>query len=453
MSAASSAWDIPTLNVDAEFENPNPKFTIFNPDNVFFEEDDKEWLQKNKNLLKKNYKDLVIFKSSRLLLHAIIVGFSVKFKRPTSGISEEYDENTWQELITRIHKKLMDQEEIKNQLLVWDNQLKKVKEEKEAEESYKKKNEIEDQIICTTMSILGTIPELQPMKLKIPELKDRLTFMVVGGQASGKSGAVEDFKNEVSDWDNDWNDVVFVNTDRYKPLLLDYAEKQHGYLWSQYTQPEASLIHQKIFSELQKLANERKAPHVLFDQVYLGHDKLRFSQIEGGWARVTLVSTDVDEAMKRSFKRGEDEKIKEDATVTILRIPRYEEAGGILKGHKGMWMDFGKTLSEFVGGNIQVSIYDNNKKLDEIGSLDMKRKPPIKIVNKENFLRLNKKSRIDSGAKNEDDMYSYKSYFEAFFYQIEIIQHSPYLSVNYCFGQQQLPIDRIFHSLLYWHDL
>ena len=397
--SANSAWEIPTLNIEDDFGNE--KFTIFNPNNVFFEEDDQAGLKQKKIALKRNYKELVIFKPVRLLLHAIIVGFSLKFKRSIPGKSNEDEERDWYDLIQHTHQTLMTTPEIEQRLDRWGQQLK----EKEDPEEDK----IENEIMGTTMKILDIIaPNLKEMKtIEIPNPEERLTFMVVGGQASGKSGAVERFKREV----RDWNDVVLVNTDRYKPLLLDYDREQHGYLWSQYTQSEASLIHQKIFLELQKLANERKAPHVLFDQVYLGSDKLNFSQIEGGRALVTLVSTDVDEAMKRSFHRGENARIK---PATRHRIPRYEEAGSILKGHKGMWIDFGRTLSKFVGGNIQVSLCDNNAGLAQIGELNMSHEPPIQIGNKKSFLRLNKKSRINSDAKQENDMYNHKSHFEAF---------------------------------------
>jgi hypothetical protein len=179
-----------------------------------------------------------------------------------------------------------------------------------------------------------------------PEPCSRVSFMALGGQASGKGRAVTILHQRAATKNIAWKDLVKINTDSYKPLLLD-STTIHPKWYSQLVQEEASLIHSRIQDRLFSLVNSSAAPHIFVDQVFLGADKLDLATREEGDSICVVISTDVETAIERSYMRGED-------------TGRYEDTEGLLRGHKLMTQQIPDTLAKFPGKDISLHLIDNN---------------------------------------------------------------------------------------------
>ncbi|MFM9834849.1 MAG: zeta toxin family protein, partial [Methylophilaceae bacterium] len=179
----------------------------------------------------------------------------------------------------------------------------------------------------------------------------RITAMVAGGQASGKGSSVRILEKEIESRGINWLDFVRINTDSYKPLVLRPGSVDK-FQYSQLTQTEASIIHQKLFSKLCLMAQNDKAPHVLVDQVFVGEDKLEYAKINSGQAIVAVVSTEVTTAIERAFQRGMGANPPE--------LGRFEDTESILRCHKRVAEQLPHILAKFVGSNATARILDNN---------------------------------------------------------------------------------------------
>ncbi|AHE66866.1 zeta toxin family protein [Legionella oakridgensis] len=233
--------------------------------------------------------------------------------------------------------------------------------------------------------------------LDIPAPTERLTLMVAGGQASGKGSSVTRIKRSVEEAGVEWDNVVKINTDSYKSLLLEPGTVRPE-LYSQLAQEEASIIHQKIQGRLMQMAQQGKAPHVFIDQVFLGKDKIEFGLLNGGKVRGIIVSTDVTDAIERSYARGLEEGTK----------GRYEHTQGILRCHKLMCQQIPETLAKFVGQEVSFLLVDNNvprgEQAKDVMAINL-RSGEIEIFSKVNLERFMAKAQININARSKDELY------------------------------------------------
>lgn len=183
-------------------------------------------------------------------------------------------------------------------------------------------------------------------RLEIPEPGKRLTLMVAGGQASGKGSSVARLQSAADEEGIRWANVVKINTDSYKPLLLS-PEEVRPQLYSQLSQEEASLVNGKIQQRLNQMAEAKQAPHTFVDQVFVGADRIQYGLKEGGRVYGYVVSTDVHDAIQRAYARGEEEG-------------RFEDTKGILRLHRGMTTQMPTTLAQFAGRDVNFRLVDNN---------------------------------------------------------------------------------------------
>jgi|GEM_PF-2484737 len=228
----------------------------------------------------------------------------------------------------------------------------------------------------------------------IPASNERLTLMVSGGQASGKGSSVAQLKYLATQEDIAWNNTAKINTDSYKSLLLEAADVK-PILYSQLAQEEASLISQKINNRINQLALENKAPHAFIDQVFLGADQINTGLVGDGKVRGIIVSTEVGDAVERSFGRGQKEG-------------RYENTQVILNCHKNMAIQVPTTLAKYAGQDVAFKIVDNNvppgTQPTDVAEIDVKNKT-IVIHSEPHLERFSKKSQINTAAKENSQLY------------------------------------------------
>lgn len=383
-----NAWNIPTLNL---LESDNA--TIFNTQNVYHARDAIKSLAINGNPLA----SLITFKPQRLLLHELIVEFSLQVPFSTE---EEFQQCVISQYLATLVA-FKDQLEQLANIDYKSDKIQNVNELKEFQKIYLSK------VVPTIYEIASLIIknylcEKNITPISIPEPAKRITAMVAGGQASGKGSSVSILKRELEQNGIHWKNVVKINTDSYKPLVLEpgTVDKFH---YSQLAQTEASIIHQKLFSRLNLLAESNKAPHVMIDQVFVGEDKLKYSLFNNGQAVVAIVSTEVITAIERAFQRGMDAKPPEHG--------RFEDTKNILSCHKSFAEQLPSTLAKFIDTNTKVEIIDNNASsgtapdcaaMIYLGKEDKR----IVILNKECMKSFIKKLHINVDAKNSSQVYS-----------------------------------------------
>jgi len=257
-------------------------------------------------------------------------------------------------------------------------------------------NIINQQVVASV--IAGKVEKSKYKQINIPEQSERLTLFVAGGQASGKGSSVARMQASLSDSGEDWQDFAKVNTDSFKSLILEPGTVE-PHLYSQLAQEEASLIHGKVSDRITLLAKSGRAPHVFVDQVFVGKDKIEQGLIGGGKVRGIIVSTDVGDALSRSFERGKEDGAK----------GRYEHTEGILACHRNMTAQVPTTLALFIGSDVKVDIVDNNveygKQAEDVATIDL-HSSTVKIVDKAKLSRFAEKVHINVAADTLDELYN-----------------------------------------------
>jgi uncharacterized UPF0146 family protein len=256
-------------------------------------------------------------------------------------------------------------------------------------------NLAKQQIEILVAEKLAAHAELQ--YLETPAADQRLMLMVTGGPASGKGSSVvrleENAKNEGISWDN----MVKINTDIYKPLLLEPGTVKPE-LYSTLSQEEAATINQGIQQRLLAMAQEGRAPHIFIDQVYVGPTQIDLGLINGGKVRGIIVSTDTGDAVERSFARGEIDGDK----------GRYESTSLLLSCHKAMTEQVPTTLSKYLGKNVTFLLVDNNVKRGEqatdVMHIDLKDQN-LQIYDQDNLKKFILKTSIITTAQDNESLY------------------------------------------------
>lgn len=387
----SHAWKVPTLDLMSSDE----PYTIFDLQNVFC---DSQQMRNCPDFINDpaSRRHVIPFKPHRLYLHEVIVIFSIHAVQQ----SEEKFQNAVATIYEAGRTVYLDRFEALEQL--WEhNQSISLQNLKSIYASYQEKVMPEIRRIANQM--VGTyIRKNNIQTIEIPQSNDRITAMVCGGQASGKGSSVAQLKLKMEQAGVKWDNVVRINTDAYKPLVLTPGSVNFM-LYSQLAQPEAAVIHSKLTECLKAMAESGKAPHVLIDQVFVGKDKLEFALISAGKAMVVVVSTDVVTAVERSFNRG--------AETIPSTHGRYEDTFGILRCHKNFAIQLPKVLAEFVKADIKVNIVDNNvergSEAIETAMIILGPEPAeeILIINKEGIESLIKKTHINENAQDRDSVY------------------------------------------------
>lgn len=247
--------------------------------------------------------------------------------------------------------------------------------------------------------LVSLVPELNFIT-EIPAPEDKETFSVHAGIGSGKSSTLPRVKRVAQNKGIDWQDIIKINTDLSKPLLINKSDPaSNSTLSTQLTKAEASIINKKTHRRVEEMVEEKRSPHVLLDQVYLSEERIDVALKNGGQARVTVVSTDVCDAVQRSYQRG-------------VETGRMEHTKEILMSHKNMVNELIRDLSKFRNKPIIVEIVDNNVPKGEspilIARIDLQRQNAF-VFDEEKLNSFIKKTIINTKATSELDIYSNQS--------------------------------------------
>ena len=147
---------------------------------------------------------------------------------------------------------------------------------------------------------------------------DRQSFLIVGGAASGKGSVTNAVKNEQADK----NDLLEINPDLYKKLLLPFEEvRDYIELHGSLTHAESSIVFDSIAERWQSYAREGKAPNILMDVARAGNWQLGVLGTGNTSVSANTPMLPIDVALVRSYKRGE-------------QTGRFMPTRELIQGHK-----------------------------------------------------------------------------------------------------------------------
>lgn len=233
--------------------------------------------------------------------------------------------------------------------------------------------------------------------LTIPKPTERRSFMLAGGPASGKGSSVALLMAEAKEHNIPWPNILKINTDFYKMLLLEPGSCTPEH-FSQYCQDEAIIVKNLILSRYEEMVNLNQAPHYFGDQVVVGRDRINLALRNSGTASMIIVSTDVADAVERSYARG----------LLLGRRGRYESTQIVLMMHRRMTEEIPTELREFLGRAVHVRIVDNNVPKGNppilIMEINLETRQAI-IHDPDKVNRFLTKVRIDDKAKGAEGLY------------------------------------------------
>jgi len=262
------------------------------------------------------------------------------------------------------------------------------------------------QIAAQTMSEIVNrhinilIDKQELLALEIPDPDKRVTFIVAGGQASGKSTSVQEYRDIADKEFNGWGNFYKGSTDALREICLKHGGEQRKdmepELFEPLTTPQAShLNHNIIGGELKTLAQSGKCPNMFLEECLMRNDKIDIGLANGGKVRVTLVSAEATECVKRAYQRG-------------LDTGRYIPAPHILNYHKLTADQLPDRLMQYSGKDLFIKIVDNNVPKGQnptpIAEIDCASNT-IRILDKQKFEKFIKKSAINPNASSFDDVY------------------------------------------------
>ncbi len=250
---------------------------------------------------------------------------------------------------------------------------------------------------------------LQP--LQIPPQNERKTLLVTGGISSGKGSSVKTMEVSAEHVGIAWKNIAKINGDSLKPLLLQQSEVRPD-LYSQLSQEEASLLTKiKIKGALREMVLAGTAPHMFFDQTRIERDA-EFGVENGGQVIGLIVSTDVENAISRAAKRGEE-------------TGRFEAKINILGNHKAVADELTTVLTALRGKRAQFTLVDNNVSRGQnpiqVMIVDTASQS-ITVLSPPHLADFAKKSNINSQAMHHRELYTgtktYETYLEELSTQI-----------------------------------
>ena len=188
---------------------------------------------------------------------------------------------------------------------------------------------------------------------QIPEqtAQNRRMYMVNGGQASGKGATEEVIKAKALSNGVEWKNMVKINTDSFKKMLLDPKDLADKYalFYGGLTHDEASMIKESIMNEYNARLAKNTAPHLYIDQVWPEEKLFRLGGTQPNGIDVTVVQLPVETSLRLGYTRGQ-------------KIGRYEPKATIINGHRGVAIQLIDNLEKAVGpqcNNIQLHFVAN----------------------------------------------------------------------------------------------
>lgn len=248
---------------------------------------------------------------------------------------------------------------------------------------------------------LSKAPVLKDHKPLPPQSKEtRRTFMINGGVASGKSSSQAIQAKEVKKEGVDWEDVLTINRDAYKPMLLSRQEVEPEFqeFFASYTEDEAFMLRDAILGEYKTRLQSDTAPHLYIDQVWPNADMMELAgDPEGRGLDLTIVQTPVENSFKMAHGRS-------------LETGYHAVTAGVLGTHSGVpqrLLESIETTRKKGAVNVRIKIVANVAKgvVEPVAELNLLTNTG-KIHNKEQLLAFFSKSSINTNAKRFSELYS-----------------------------------------------
>jgi hypothetical protein len=231
--------------------------------------------------------------------------------------------------------------------------------------------------------------------IEMPEPEDRFTFLVSGGQASGKGSSVARLQELAKENGCEWDNVIKINGDSYKTLLLE-PDTVLPELYSQLAYQESNVVKRKIVNRLDEMIKNKKAPHVFLDQVRVDPNAISQGLKNGGKVRGIILSVDVETAIERGYLRG------------LGARSRFEGTNDLLKCHLNVSLQTPDVLSQYHKQDVIFLLADNNVPIGEqardVMLLDLK-EGILELYSKADLDHFIKKIHINTNATSVDELY------------------------------------------------
>ena len=166
-------------------------------------------------------------------------------------------------------------------------------------------------------------------KINSDRNKHKNIALVTGAPASGKSSVVDMYKS-LSFNNMNFNQVIKINPDYYKELLLDTKGFNESDIinFGSYTHEESAIINDMVISEWIKKENKNKHSHLMIDTSNASPWYIDIIQNTNKHGKLDILSVTVNtqNALERSYTRGKE---KSRFVPTKLLLARHKEQLGI----------------------------------------------------------------------------------------------------------------------------
>lgn len=245
--------------------------------------------------------------------------------------------------------------------------------------------------------------------LTLHSKESRKSFLIVGGAASGKGGVTNSVKNA----QEDPQDLLEINPDLYKKLLLPFSEvKGHEELHAALTHMESAIVFDNIAETWQKMAENDQAPNILMDVQRAGNWQLGVLGTGDTNIYASSPVLPLTIALDRAYSRG-------------LKTGRFVPTEEIIRGHKEQL----KLNLNAMKKGVSYQFYNTNISFGEIPPLIAEYNPAkseMNIYDMHSMYDYFQKDELNVNARNLDTLSKAtpKSTVAA------ILMHSEFMDIN-----------------------
>lgn len=421
MRISSTAWTLPSATNIAEFTLLNPEYSFYSP----------QKLQTLKTTFPtKSLAVLTAYRPARLLLHVCIIQTVIRVQYETENAFHQYANTLYARAMLEAKQQICTFLSNRNALLAAFNSAnisdeiahliptvverynttpeKLQRECPELGWEYAVDSHLQSMVTDCFFSLVNNIITRHELEGHVKcirscaESEVRKTFLIAGGIASGKGCAAWKIKESAESAGIHYADLIKINGDALKPLLLTPGTVP-AVFYSQFCVDEATYIKSTIFAALTILLEQNRAYHTFVDETGVKEVTSDYATQKGGLFYVSIVSTDAEKAVERSFSRGKRDGEK----------GRYEDTYNILNNHKSIASALPFALERISDKTtICVEIWDNNgeshTEMALVASIEMRTKC-ITIFNPTLLEKFIRKTSINPSAKSPDELYDVHS--------------------------------------------
>lgn len=370
---SSYVWGIKHLDIHAVLAENNIgyNFTLFDAQKVVYR--DKQELAELHSATGLDIKELVALRPERILLHELIVQAVTKIRFDNPDEMRTFVKNNFAKLIqysetkrilTKVNKYRADLQKIpftngaETDILIKEDYLPgefinsyTVQDAMHALSVDRKYRNYADFKInqFITEFLNGYLKTNPKHAIELNENSKPYTVMLAGGPASGKSTYGYAVKHKFEQNNIDWRNVVKINSDSYKKLLVDFDPIKYDVYYSQLVQPETQMIsNYRLKQRIGEYIAKKKIQYVFWDQVLIDPVRVSWGLKHDGRVDIFLVNADVKTAINRAYHRGQ-------------HTGRYESTKLILELHKQVVKQLPKVITSFAGKKMNLTLLDNSR--------------------------------------------------------------------------------------------